>query len=303
MATGSRRKYNLAVEEAQEQYMAKSYEKMDMLKRKHIAEATQLFVMAQRELYGINPDWNSMTLEQKTPHGWIRPQFILTETMTNGRWKFWIDFRAACQFGSGKAYIEYRDIPQIKFLSTGQSNNIAKEMLNVCLGDAPGACSYSKYEMLELFVDWLLYGFGSSEVKELPSKITSDMNGFWYKEFKPQLLMIFPDDYLGEIAADNKVARGSSYFPTPMNIVDVMTRMSMEHGEATKYQKVNDPCLGSGRMLLHASNYSLRLYGQDINKFIHKVSLVNAYLYMPWAVESDDLTNKVLDEMAEIHSK
>jgi hypothetical protein len=46
-----------------------------------------------------------------------------------------------------------------------------------------------------------------------------------------------------------------------------------------------DPCLGTGRMLLHASNYSLRLYGQDINETCVKASLVNGYLYAPWMVK------------------
>lgn len=303
MATGNRRKYNLAVKEAEEQYLSNVCGKMSMTKQKDVVEATQIFTMAQKKLYGENPNWDSMTLEQKMPHGWIRPSFILTETMINGRWKFWIDFRACCQFGKGKEYIEHRSIPQINFLSTGISDNIAKEMLYICLREAPGAYAHSAYEMLELFVDWLLYSFGCSEVKELPGKITPEMREFWYKEFRPQLLLMYPDDYLGDIAADNRVAKSSAYFPTPMNIVEFMTKMSMDNSKANKYNIVNDPCLGSGRMLLSASNYSLRLYGQDINLLIHKVSLVNAYLYVPWAVEMDDNSEKVLEELRKKYNK
>ncbi|MBD1995249.1 SAM-dependent DNA methyltransferase [Leptolyngbya sp. FACHB-541] len=46
-----------------------------------------------------------------------------------------------------------------------------------------------------------------------------------------------------------------------------------------------DPCLGTGRLLLTASNYSLRLYGQDINDTVIKAALVNGYLYAPWLVK------------------
>lgn len=303
MAIGNRRKYNLAIEQVEREYAEANFGKASQEKIQRMSEAQILFVMAQRHLYGENPDWNKMTIEEKAPFGWLRPQYIFLETTMTGRWDYWISFRAHCKAGSGEKFIEGREIPQMQFLSTGQGNNIAKEMLLLCLQDAPGAYAHSRYEMFEMFIDWLLYSFGCSEVKELPKRITKEMQGFWYKEFKPQLLLIYPDDYLGELASTEKVAKNSAYFPTPMNIVDVMTRMTMEHNEATKYSTVNDPCLGSGRMLLHASNYSLRLYGQDINKMIHKVSLVNGYLYMPWAVEIDDDTNNVLNKLAEKYNK
>ena len=35
-------------------------------------------------------------------------------------------------------------------------------------------------------------------------------------------------------------------------------------------------------MLLHTSNYSVCLYGQDINPVCVKATLVNGYLYAPW---------------------
>jgi len=35
-------------------------------------------------------------------------------------------------------------------------------------------------------------------------------------------------------------------------------------------------------MLLHASNYSMRLYGQDINATCVKACTVNLWLYAPW---------------------
>ena len=35
-------------------------------------------------------------------------------------------------------------------------------------------------------------------------------------------------------------------------------------------------------MLLHASNYSLRLYGMDIDPLVVKISKINGALYAPW---------------------
>jgi hypothetical protein len=48
---------------------------------------------------------------------------------------------------------------------------------------------------------------------------------------------------------------------------------------------VCDPCVGTGRMLLAASNYSYRLYGCDIDGTVIKATLINGYLYAPWLVK------------------
>ena len=45
---------------------------------------------------------------------------------------------------------------------------------------------------------------------------------------------------------------------------------------------VCDPAVGSGRMLLHASNFSLNLYGQDIDPLAVIMCKINGALYAPW---------------------
>jgi tRNA G10 N-methylase Trm11 len=62
-----------------------------------------------------------------------------------------------------------------------------------------------------------------------------------------------------------------------------MTRMLME-GEDCRTKTVCDPAVGTGRFLLTASNYSLRLYGQDIDPTVCMATLVNGYLLAPWLV-------------------
>lgn len=63
-----------------------------------------------------------------------------------------------------------------------------------------------------------------------------------------------------------------------------MTRLLMPEGKDCRRESVCDPCVGTGRMLLHASNHSLRLYGLDIDATLCKATLVNGYLYAPWMV-------------------
>ena len=45
---------------------------------------------------------------------------------------------------------------------------------------------------------------------------------------------------------------------------------------------VCDPAVGSGRMLLHSSNFSLCLFGQDIDPLAVAMCLINGALYAPW---------------------
>jgi hypothetical protein len=45
---------------------------------------------------------------------------------------------------------------------------------------------------------------------------------------------------------------------------------------------VNDPCVGSGCMLLHASNFSMNLWEQDIDRLAIAMCKINGALYAPW---------------------
>jgi hypothetical protein len=101
-------------------------------------------------------------------------------------------------------------------------------------------------------------------------------------------LLETPYDYLGEHVATSK-ARGwnpTGFYPTPHSVVELMVQMLLhdtgKDGVDTRGYKVNDPCVGSGRMLLHASNHSLCLYGQDIDPLAVSMCKINGALYVPW---------------------
>ena len=55
--------------------------------------------------------------------------------------------------------------------------------------------------------------------------------------------------------------------------------------ENDKKKSVCDPCVGSGRLLMAASNYS---YGMDIDPSIIKICKVNMWQYVPWGVYRPD---------------
>ena len=102
--------------------------------------------------------------------------------------------------------------------------------------------------------------------------------------FNLETLLAYPYDFFGDILAENQHGRRAGFFPTPMNVVKAMVRMAISDDDA-RAKTVCDPCVGTGRMLLVASNYSYRLYGADIDGTVIKATLVNGYLYAPWLVK------------------
>ena len=97
-----------------------------------------------------------------------------------------------------------------------------------------------------------------------------------------------PYDYLGEYVAAGKAGgwNPTGFYPTPHNVVECMVRMTMHdapaEGRDPRRLSVCDPAVGSGRMLLHTSNFSLCLYGQDIDPLAVAMCKVNGALYAPW---------------------
>ena len=141
------------------------------------------------------------------------------------------------------------------------------------------------------FIDWLLWGFGAHLAGAFPVEVTEEISWDWYRTFDMSLMLVHPTDYMAwgscELANMSYSGNPTGYFPTPMNVSIMMARMLMT-GADTRSQ-INDPCLGTGSMLLEASNYSLRLSGQDINHDMVKMATVNAWLYIPWlAYNADD---------------
>lgn len=111
---------------------------------------------------------------------------------------------------------------------------------------------------------------GDKESEELYRTVNL---GLWLRD---------PSDYLGEVAAIRYGGGPHKFFPTPHPICEVMTA-SLFEGDC-RAKSVNDPAMGTGRLLLHASNHSLRLSGQDIDELMHLCTLVNLAVYAPWGI-------------------
>jgi hypothetical protein len=134
-------------------------------------------------------------------------------------------------------------------------------------------------------LEWLSWALALSN-EEPP--LSAEVNAKLYRQVNLVPLLEHPHDYLGAHVAQSK-ARGwnpTGFYPTPHSVVELMVRMTMhdagKDGRDPRTLSVADPCVGSGRMLLHASNLSLNLTGQDIDALAVRMCLINGALYAPW---------------------
>lgn len=220
--------------------------------------------------------WEDFSFEQRTCKGWLLPYLVDIDAHFSGRWAYWTDTLL------NGAPLD-QPIPRIDFLD--QPNPQALKCLTDCLK------AYNRYDFrLSDFLEWLLWGFGEGE--ERP-RITADANEFLYRTFNLGPLLQHPHDYIGHILTKEKAGywnNPNAFYPTPHCVCHAMAEMTfadaLKKGEDLKTKSVLDPCVGTGRMLMYASNYSLFLHGIDIDRTCVNACKVNGFLYMPWLVRS-----------------
>ena len=235
-------------------------------------------------------------LQRQLDPGWLLPALLKVDDLLWQRWDYWYRTQLA-------ARLLDEPIPQIS-LST--NDPLARRHWERCLDLVPncgrgGWRGWGSWERVNYLLDWLLYGLGHSRQPQLPPE-PPDCKGAsmrLYQHFNLAIPLAYPYDYFGDILAENNFGRSSGFYPTPHSLARAIVQMTMRIADAKDYRtkSVLDPCLGTGRLLLEASNYSLCLYGQDINATVLKACLINGYLYAPWLVKpfpflSQDLSDR-----------
>ncbi len=226
-------------------------------------------------------------LKRNLRHGWLLPYLVNADLATWGRWDYWIRMMEA------KTLLE-EPIPEIDFEEFPGGNERVRNHLEKCLDLIPniykgGWLSWSSWRYMDYFIDWLLYGFGCHLQKELPAEPPGCEGASMrlYQIFDLNFLVGYPYDYFGYILSANNFGKSLGFEPTPFDITQVLMRVSGLGlpGKDYRLKTVYDCCLGTGRLLLLASNYSLRLYGQELHYTIHRAAIVNGYLNAPWMVK------------------
>jgi N-6 DNA Methylase len=142
-------------------------------------------------------------------------------------------------------------------------------------------------------IDWLAWGLG---VGPKFDGLKPETCRVLYEQMDLTPLLATPYDYLGTWIATRKAGgwNPSGFFPTPHAVVECMVELcfhDVRNDLPRSGPKMDprcattcDPCVGTGRMLLHAANHTLRLYGQDIDYLVLAVCRINLAMYAPWGV-------------------
>lgn len=186
-------------------------------------------------------------------------------------------------------------IPQIQWLDHPHPE--VEKMLDSCM-----QCLYEHGYVGEArmkLMEWIGYGCSLLEKEStLPTSIQEAL----YKKLDVGLWIQHPYDYLGRVLSEAKQGKWcnpTAFFPTPHAVVDAMTQIVMHDSGDMRLKSVLDCCCGTGRMLLHASNHSLLLYGNDIDWMMVLATKINGALYVPWLLVSLDFLKQPIREEKE----
>jgi hypothetical protein len=218
------------------------------------------------------------TLQRDLKPGFLLPALLEFDAMTYGRWDYWLEMVE-------QGRLPERPIPPIDWLPTADSRT--RKMIEAALDAIPRHGEWRSlggWQYLRYLLEWMLWGFahpGTEEPKEPFGCEGASMR--LYQVLNIHAWVLWPFDYLGELMAENAYGRRQGFFPTPMAICELLSRMTMDAATGDlRTQSVCDPAAGTGRLLLAASNRSLCLYGMDIDPTLCLAALVNGYLYAPW---------------------
>lgn len=256
-----------------------------------------------RSKYKLDPN-----LQRDLKHGWMFNTLCYLEGCSWGRWPYWL-------YIAGTEQLPKWSIPKISFshggiACEGQGTKTRKH-LEECLKVVSRTCSswdgYGGQQKLEYFLDWLLYAFGDRSQPELPKEPPGCEGASMrlYQTFNLGFLLAYPFDYFAGLFVDLSVGKGSQFFPTPMVVCEFMQKMMFADQQKnipknipydSRLLKFLDPCVGTGRMPLVASNEVFLLHGADINPMCVKATMVNFYLYAPWGAKPLKFVQKLADK-------
>lgn len=220
--------------------------------------------------------------------GWLAYYVQLAHEANVGgfpdRWSYLQRVHAAWSDESGETYLDPGPIPRVDFGHADRKvmSDLAKAV------EVAGATRYGGWgwSSFRLLVDFLSWGLATTRTPPELDEATCEK---LYRSFDLEGWFAHPHDYLATYVCE---MRGNgwnpnAFYPTPHEVCEAMATM-MFHDAAqegdNRRKTVCDPCCGTGRMLLHASNHSLYLHGQDIDGLMVACSLINGAIYAPWIV-------------------
>lgn len=212
--------------------------------------------------------------------GFLIPYLIVGDEMVGSkRWLWWLN-------SLKNRKIDGDALPQMEFIPNPSDprNKKARKHIEDCIGHF--ALRRGRWESLKLVMDWILWGLGDKDTA-YPS-LDKEEHDWLHRNFKLGILQQAPHDHWGDIISErigNGAWNPNAFFPTPEEAVKMMVEISFMERSDSKgvFALTLDPCVGTGRMLMLASNKSLFLYGNDIDPVVLRAAKINLQLFVPWA--------------------
>lgn len=242
---------------------------------------------------------DAMTAER----GWFREQLWTVESSIWGRWNYWLQIIMNGQIGDPERF----PIPQIEFGQfLAESTPAAPahlverfdhEFVATTIGTSDEARKiiHKSFETaihiggdnLDRLIEWWLWAFGSGAVKERPK--LSDKAAIAMYQLQLPRMIAHPADWASWLVTEFACVNRAAWFPTPMSLCSLMAQMTFgNHDGDTRALTVNEPCVGTGAILLPISNYSLRMSCQDVDYLMVRLCEFQAWLWIPWLVLPGD---------------
>jgi len=176
-------------------------------------------------------------------------------------------------------------IPQIEW----QYSPAAEAMLDTSLNCIPQHGewkTWSAWDYLEFFLDWVLFAFGHPAYKMLPKEPAGCEGASMrlYQMFDLSILMLYPEDYMGRLLpllCGKTAQKSSGFYPTPLALSQFISKL-VSGDKAERISSFNEPACGTGALMLAQSNYCLSGIGQDIDPTLLKCALFQFYMFSPW---------------------
>jgi hypothetical protein len=212
--------------------------------------------------------------------GWLLLQVQMADSHPDatGRWNHYMRTVEA-------GHLLDEPIPQVHFAESPPAAGV--KMLEKCVDLL--AYRASHWSAFEAFIQWLAWGLAVS--RNIPAMEEASSEAL-YRIFNFEPLLLHPHDYLGHLLSERR-GKGwnpHAYYPTPHTVCELMAQITFggdgknDHtsGDDPRLRVICEPAAGTGRMLLHASNFSYRLFGMDIDPLAVTICLCNGAFYAPW---------------------
>lgn len=181
---------------------------------------------------------------------------------------------------SGEAALDPGPIPQVDFVRPDRKVLADLSKWTEIAGAGRGGWGWAGFRAL---IDFLSWGLATTHTQPELDDATCEK---LYRTINLDGWLEHPNDYLATYVCE---MRGNgwnplAFYPTPHEMCELMIRLTMSSAGDNRRRAYYDPTCGTGRMLLHASNHSLRLYGQELDGLMVACAKINGALYAPWLV-------------------